>query len=259
MGGEIGDRAGGAEVTERIGGTIGIAPEPVKLIVIDGRVGGILAEDLAIEKRLFERGFLSGENGIAVDPFAGDAIEALGDVEAFDFDARLSTRFNIEGFAADAEAIFGEFVAVTCDGEEDALVHQAGLVKGDDAGAIGDVADVVDGGEFDERDASVGLVIDDGDDKWASGLDELPLFRPKRKRTVRVTPARGPGILLVRELSICFSRSFGYREKLYQIEVQRNITRHAAVAIDGDLIDRSGGDCEGDLAGGGAARRAVIV
>src|SRR5260221_3096363 len=46
---------------------------------------------------------------------------------------------------------------------------------------------------------------------------------------------------------------------LYQVQVERDVSVDAVVAVDGDLVGRAGGDVDGDLAGGRAARRIVVV
>jgi len=49
---------------------------------------------------------------------------------------------------------------VTFDVEEYVPAHQARLVECDDAVAVGEIADVVDGPQLDKRHAATGLVID---------------------------------------------------------------------------------------------------
>ena len=72
--------------------------------------------------------------------------------------------------AAEAEAVLGELVPVAGDVEEDGLAHQPRLVEGDDAVAVGDETDAVDGLQLDQRDAAAGLRIDDGDGERLVGL-----------------------------------------------------------------------------------------
>ena len=66
-----------------------------------------------------------------------------------------------------AEAVLVDFIAVAGDREEDLAVEEAGLVKGHDAVAVGDIANLVDRLELDQGDAASGPFLDDVDAKNA--------------------------------------------------------------------------------------------
>ena len=130
---------------------------------------------------------IAGQHAVAIDPGPGDAIEPLGDVEPADLDSRRSALGDLEGLAPIAEVVLGELVAVTRDEEEHLAVEQAGLVEGDHAVTVGDVADLVDRLELDQRHAAARRLVDDLDaeDARAAG----PAGQAGRGRRVR-RPAR---------------------------------------------------------------------
>src|SRR5262249_37373021 len=70
---------------------------------------------------------------------------------------------DVQFLAAVPEAVLGKLIAVARDMEEDLLAHEPRLMEGDDAVAVGEVCNVVDGAQFDEGDAAAGLLVDDSD------------------------------------------------------------------------------------------------
>ena len=68
------------------------------------------------------------------------------------------------------EPVLRKLVAVALDVEEDLRVHQPRLGEGDDAVAVGQVSEMVDGRQFDQRHSPARLTVDD--------FDRKRLFRP---------------------------------------------------------------------------------
>ncbi|MBL1162255.1 MAG: hypothetical protein D8M52_11215, partial [Chlorobi bacterium] len=161
--GQIGNRPGAVEIAQRVASPARVAPEPVNPVAVDDALHGILAEDLAVEHALRDRRRVAEFHAVAVDAFAGHAVEALGDVDAADFERRLAAGREAQGLAGVAEAVRRIGVAVALDPEVDVLIHESRIVDGGDAGAVGDEDDLIDGAKFDKRHAALRLRIDDGD------------------------------------------------------------------------------------------------
>ena len=167
---QFGDGAGNVEIAERIAGPIGVAPEPVDLAAMDRVEHAVGAEDLAVQHRLFQRGFVADQHAVGVDAAAGEAVEAFGDVDAMDLQRRGAACRDVERGAAEAEAVCWELVAVAGDVEENVLVHQPRLAEGDDAVAVGEIAKVVDGAQLDQRHAAARLVVHHFDGEIGIGV-----------------------------------------------------------------------------------------
>src|SRR5690348_6509699 len=86
-------------------------------------------------------GFVEND-AIAIDAFAGDAVEALGNVDSLDLQVDLATGVELDRLSVRAESIGGEFVAVAGDVEEDLAAEHRGVVDSGVTGAVGDEADV---------------------------------------------------------------------------------------------------------------------
>ena len=61
-----------------------------------------------------------------------------------DHDVGRTPRGHLECFAAITQAVFLDFIAVAGDREKDLAIEQAGLIKGNDAVAVGNIANLVD-------------------------------------------------------------------------------------------------------------------
>ena len=163
LAGQVGGGARHMKVAERIVGSVGVAPEPVDLPLVDRVHHAVLAEDLAVQERLADRHGIAGQHAVAIDARSGDAVEPAGDVEPADHDVGRTSLGHFEGLAAIAEAVFVDFVAVAGDREKDLAVEEAGLVEGHDAVAVGNIANLVDRLELDQGDAAAGPFLDDVD------------------------------------------------------------------------------------------------
>lgn len=120
IGGDDGGGAWDVEVAEGIFGSVGIAPEPVEFVLEDGGDDGVRTEDAAVEDRVLCGHVEACDERIAVDAGAGESVESLSGVGAFDFDDGGGARCGGKGFTLIAEAVGFEGVAVRFDGEEDA-------------------------------------------------------------------------------------------------------------------------------------------
>ena len=158
------------EVAQGVGEPVGVAVEPVELAAIGGGQDAVLPRHLRVEQRMGDRRLAAEQDGIAVDALAGDAVEALGDVEALDLDPRARAGLGLQGDAADAEAVGRELVAVRRDAEEDFLVHQPRLVERHQAVGVGVIAHAGGRPEFHHRHAAAGLPVDDLDGEVPVGL-----------------------------------------------------------------------------------------
>jgi hypothetical protein len=131
----------------------------MNLPVVDGSEDRILSGNLGVDERMLDRRRAAEHDAVGVNSFPGDAIEALGDVGSLDLERFDFPRLHIERDAARSKTILRIFVAVAAQGEEDLVVHQRGVVDGDQTGAVGDEAHVTGRSQLDEGDAAVGLLI----------------------------------------------------------------------------------------------------
>ena len=127
---------------------------------------GVLTENLGVEERFAQRSLFAEQNAVAIKSLAGDAVEAFGDVETFEFEFGASAGRGAETFTGKTEAVLGEFVAVAADEKENIAIHQAGFVERNPTGIVGEEAEVVDCFEFDERHAATGCFVNDADAEW---------------------------------------------------------------------------------------------
>ena len=137
------------------------------LSLVDRVHHAVLAEDLAVQERLADRHGVAGQHAVAIDPRSGHPVEPAGDVEPADHDVGRASLGHLEGLAAIAEAVFVDFVAMAGDREKDLAVEEAGLIKGHDAVAVGNIANLVNRLELDQGDAAAGSFLDDVDAKNA--------------------------------------------------------------------------------------------
>jgi hypothetical protein len=114
---------------------------------------------LGVEQRLAQRRLFTQQYAVAVDALPGHAIQPLGSVLPLDLHGHARARLGLQAGPGIAKTVFREFVAVAADIEEDRLVHQPRLVKGDQPRAIGDEAEVIDGLQFDQRHSAAGLGV----------------------------------------------------------------------------------------------------
>jgi hypothetical protein len=140
---------------------------------------------LRVDRRHVRRRLTAGEHGVAVDALAGDTVQPLGDVRPLDLQRRRRTGPGLDSGAGVAEAVAGKLITEARDVEEDLLAHQAGLVEGDQAVAVGVVADAVNGLELDQRHAAAGLLVDDFDHVRRAGRRGSRMRRTEQQRKAK--------------------------------------------------------------------------
>ncbi len=166
--GSFRDGAGDMKIAQWIRRSVRIAPEPVDAVPVECRDHAVGSEDLAVEYRLAGWGSVSQQLAVAIDPGPGHPVDAFSDVQSLHLQRGLASGGDLQSGSPVAESVLGEFVAVAADVEEDPLVHQPGFVKGDTAGRVGVVTDVVDGLQLDQRHASTCRLVNDVDFEVAS-------------------------------------------------------------------------------------------
>src|SRR5262249_23760803 len=111
-----------------------------------------------VQHRVADGSGRAREHAVTIDALAGDAIEALGQVQAPNAQLRPAAA----GYVNRA-SVAGKNVAGTLDAEIHVTIHESGLIPPHHAVAVGEAADVIGGGQLDQRNASAGFFIDDCD------------------------------------------------------------------------------------------------
>ena len=154
------------KVSQRIRRPVRITPKPVDFAGVDGVHNAVGTKNLCIHERFADGGLFADHQCVAIDARAGHAIESLRDNGPLNFERDRSAGGNLNLVPSKSKTILGVFVPWAFDVKEDFTVHQSGFVEGDPAGAVAVQTDFIDGAEFDDGNATTGLVVDDLDGEW---------------------------------------------------------------------------------------------
>src|SRR5207244_10555177 len=100
-------------------------------------------------------------NAVAVDALTRDAIQTFGNIQSLDLQDGAAASGHLEYLANVSINLLGKFVTMALDVEEDFLVHQIRLEESNDAIAVGVIADIVRGLQFNQRHTAPGLFVND--------------------------------------------------------------------------------------------------
>ena len=156
-------RPGHPEQTQGIAHLVGVPPEPVNLVAINGRLDRILPGHPPRVFRFGQRERLAEQQCVTPQSLAGEAGEAMGDDRSLERNLDGLSRPGRDANADYAERVGRRLVAVPVDGEEYFPIQQSRFEKGDPSRVVGDESLIVDRGQFHQGDAAFGLGVDHAD------------------------------------------------------------------------------------------------
>jgi hypothetical protein len=151
-------------------GAIRVAPEPEQFAAVDRGLGRVLPHYFAVDGPTGDGRPFAQQNAVAIDAPARDAVQTLGDVDPPDLQLRLSARGRRQGHSPAAERLLRELVAGAGNAEPHRLAHQARLVEGDIAVAIGVVSRLVGRFQPHQRHSTAACLVHHPDAEILAGL-----------------------------------------------------------------------------------------